>query len=195
MLLLPACRFKRQEGPAIYAPWEEGRTLAYEDPSLPTPDQQRTSRFQVRVAQGLLDPTQPGLVKLTESSMQSAPSTYTLRLEDGGVELLGEDGKVISVRLPKGFPDRCAEWGETKGELTIRYRVVGPGAWDNPAHVKNVHDPIGIWLEVTAGEAKGRVLYLRGIGQVEQQVWRGGAWVAVSRLVEMAMTDDRPASK
>jgi hypothetical protein len=191
LLLLPACQFKRQEAPAIYAPWEEGQTLGYENPSLATPERQRESRFQVRVAQGLMDPDKAGLLRLTHSSFTSAPFTYTVRVAEGSVELLKEDGSTNAWVFPKGFPDRVGQWRDEARKLDCR--VLGPGAWDNPAHVKGVHDPVGVWVEVTGPEMRRRSLFLRGIGEVESQVWREGAWVTVNRLVDMAMTDDRPA--
>lgn len=193
LMLLPACKFKRQEGPAIYVPWEEGSTLGFEDPSLPTPEKQREGRIQVRVAEGLLDPTKAGLIKLTRSSMQVPPVRDFLRVEDGGVERLAEDGKHLAWVLPKGFPDRVTQWKSPDGK--VDFRVLGPASWENPAHVKGVHDPVGIWVEASGPGGRQRALLLRGLGEVEVLAWREGAWVAVSRLVDMGMTDDRPPAK
>lgn len=193
LAVLPACRLKRMEAPALYAPWEEGRTLAYEDPSLPTADAQRASRYQLRVAQGLMDPTRPGLVKITQTTFQNEPYTYMLRLEEGGVELLGEDGKSVAWILPKGFQEGTASWTDARRNLI--FRVLGPGAWENPARVNGVSDPIGLWLEVSGPTGKRRTLFLRGLGEVETQVWRDGKWVVVNRLVDMGFLDDRPAAK
>lgn len=193
LLILPACKFKRQEAPAIYAAWEEGRTLGYEDPSLPTPERQRESRFQVRVAQGLMDPTKAGLIKLTQSSLMSPPFTYTLRVDEGGVELLKEDGTPNAWVFPKGFPDRVPQWKDEPRKL--EYKVLGPATWENPARLKGVHDPVGVWVEISGPGGRRRNLYLRGIGEVESLAWRGNAWVAVNRLVDMAMTDDPSVKK
>ena len=191
--VLPACRLKRMEAPAVFAPWEEGRTLGYEDPSLPTPEAQRASRFQIRVAQGLMDPTRAGLVKLTQTTFQSEPYTYTLRLEDRGVELLGEDGKSVAWILPKGFSEATAPWSDPKRGLS--FRVIGPGTWENPAQVKGITDLVGLWMEVEGPAEKRRTLFLRGLGEVETRVWRGDRWVAVNRLVDMGFLDDRPAKR
>ncbi|HJV89093.1 MAG TPA: hypothetical protein VJ623_02210 [Holophagaceae bacterium] len=193
LLLLGACKFKRQEAPAIYAPFEEGLTLGYEDPSLTTPEEQRATRFQVRVSQGLLDPDKPGLLKLTQSSLTTAPFTYMVRVDDGSLELLKEDGTTNAWVFPKGFPDRVAQWRDEARQL--EYRVIGPAAWDNPAGVKGVHDPVGIWVEADGPGGKRRSLFLRGLGEVEGQVLRGHDWVTVRRLVDRAFTDDHLATK
>ena len=190
LALVPACRLKRMEAPAVYAPWEEGRTLGYEDPGLPTPEARRASRFQLRVAQGLMDPTRAGLVKITQSTLQNEPYTYTLRIDGGGVELLGEDGKSVAWVLPKGFSEATAPWSDPKRGLT--FRVLGPGAWENPAGVKGIQDPVGLWLEAEGPVGKRRTLFLRGLGEVETQVWREGRWVPVNRLVDMGFLDDKP---
>lgn len=191
VLALPGCRLKRMEAPALYAPWEEGRTLGFEDPSLPTPEAQRASRFQLRVAQGLMDPTRAGLVKLTQTTLRNEPYTYTLRLDSGGVELLGEDGKSVAWMLPKGFSEGTAPWSDARRGL--HFQVLGPGAWENPAQVKGVSDPVGIWVEATGPMGRRRTLFLRGLGEVETQVWREGRWVVVNRLVDMGFLDDHPA--
>lgn len=191
LLLLPGCRLKRMEAPPVYAPWEEGRTLGFEDPSLPDVGARRASRYQLRVAQGLMDPTRAGLVKLSQSTLAQEPYTYTLRLEAGGVELLGEDGQTAAWVLPKGFPEAQAGWRDSKRGLT--FTVLGPAAWDNPAGVKGVTDPIGIWVEAVGPALRRRTLFLRGLGEVETQIWRDGNWIPVNRLVDMGFLDDRPA--
>ncbi len=190
---LAGCQLKRRELPPVYAPYEEGLTLGYEDPSLPTAQAQRESRFQIRVAQGLMDPLRPGLVKLTQASLQVPPTPYLLRVEEGGVELIGEDGKPISQVLPKGFPDRVSRWEDAARHLT--FQVLGPAAWSNPAQVRNVHDPLGVWVEVTGPAVRRRVLYLRGLGEVESMTWREGRWVVTNRLVDAGMTDEPPARR
>lgn len=193
VLLLPACQFKRQEAPAIYAPWEEGRTLGYENPSLPGAEQQRESRIQVRVAEGVMDPLKPGLIRLTRSSLQAPPVKDFLRVDERGVERLGEDGQRMAWVLPKGFPDRVSRWKDDQGR--VEFRVLGPGAWENPAHVKGLFDPIGVWVEATGPGGRQRALMLRGLGEVEVLEWRQERWVCISRLVDMGMTDDRSSGK
>lgn len=184
---LVGCQLQRRELPAVYAPYEEGLTLAYEDPSLESPEARRESRIQVRVAEGPMNPEQPSLVKLTHASLRMPPTTYLLRLEGGGVELIGEDGKPVATLLPKGFPERVSQWEDAGRQL--RFRVVGPAAWSNPAQVKNLHDPVGVWVEVSSPVGRRRILYLRGLGEVESMTWRDGRWVVTHRLVEAGMTD------
>jgi hypothetical protein len=193
LVALGGCQLKRQELPAVYAPYEEGLTLGYEDPSLPTPEAQRESRYQVRVAEGPMNPEQPSLVKLTHSSLRVPPTTYTLRVEAGGVELLGDAGKPLAQVLPKGFPDRVSHWADPARQL--HFQVVGPATWSNPAQVKNVHDPLGVWVEVSGPAGRRRILYLRGLGEVESMTWREGQWVVTNRLVDAGMTDAPPPRK
>ncbi len=193
LLLLSACQFKRQEAPAIYAPWEEGTTLGFENPSLPTFEERRASRFQVHVVEGLMDPTKAGLIKLTRSSLQVPPIPEFLRVEDGGVEHLQADGKHLDWVLPKGFPDQVSEWQDLDRHVDVR--VIGPAAWDNPARIGGLFDPIGVWVEITGPNLRQRALFLRGLGQVELCLWRDGAWVTVSRLVDAGKSDDRVAGK
>lgn len=193
LLLLSACQFKRQEAPAIYAPWEEGTTLGYENPSLPTFEARRESRYQVHVVEGLMDPTRAGLIKLTRSSLQVAPVPEFLRVEAGGIEHLKEDGTHLDWMLPKGFPDQVSQWRDSNRNLDIR--VIGPAAWDNPARIRGLFDPIGVWIEITGPDLRQRALLLRGLGQVELLAWRDGGWVTVSRLVDAGKTDDRFTGK
>lgn len=192
LAVLAGCQLKRQELPAVYAPYEEGLTLGYEDPSLPTPEAQRASRYQVRVAQGPMDPERPSLVKLTHASLRTPPTSYLLRVEAGGVELIGEDGKPVAQVLPKGFPDRVSRWEDPPRAL--KFQVLGPATWANPAGVRHVHDPLGVWVEVTGTAGRRRILYLRGLGEVESMTWREGQWVVTNRLVDAGMTDEpKPA--
>lgn len=181
LLLVWACR--PQAAAPVYGPWEEGLTLAFEDPSQPQP-RRSEDRLQVRVARSSMAPGTPRLVRLDVSSLRGH-MVLDVRHQDGGIALVGEDGRVLAQSLPPGFPATAA-W-EDRG---TRFRVVGRGAWEGASLLPATSDPVGIWVE--AQPARGprrRTLYLPNLGEVEAQEERDGAWVTVNRLVARGFVD------
>ncbi len=182
LILLAACQYQAR-GPLRYGPWEEGLTLAYEDPSVPEP-QRTQQRLQVRVERAAFPSEGDGTVRLDYSSIQGS-LTLVLRHHDGGIALLGADGKPLARLLPEGFP-RTQTW-EDHGTA---YRVVGRGTWDGARILPATSSPVGVWVE--AQPAHGplrRTLYLPGLGEVESLELRDGAWIAVNRLVGRGFTN------
>jgi len=181
LLLALACQ-PRAAAP-VYGPWEEGLTLAFEDPSQPQP-QRSADRLQVRVARSGLAPGAPRLVQLDLTNTRGRMSLLQ-RHQDGGIELLAEDGRVLAQALPIGFPATTA-WTDQGTE----FRVVGRAAWLHATLLPPTADPIGIWVEARPLMGpRRRALYLPNLGVVETQLERDGAWVAVSRLVARGFTD------
>jgi hypothetical protein len=186
VLLVLGCR-PRPTGPGVYGPWEEGLTLAFEDPSLPTPEARAASHYQLRVFKGLTDPTKPGVVKLTENTLQNS-YTYAMQYEAGGRALLGEDGKLVAWILPQGFPDQVQAWADAPRGFT--FRLIGRAAWAAPFKLPATVDTTGLWVETERKDGlKRRGLYLQGLGEVESMEWRDGRWVTVNRLVARGFTD------
>ena len=179
LLLALACQPRMAE--PLYAPWEEGLTLAFEDPSQP---QRFSNRLQVRVAKSSLAPGTPRQVQLDLASVRGQ-LTLTLRVQDGGVALVTPDGQVLGQLLPPGFPATTA-WTERGGE----YRVLGRAAWSGAALLPATADPVGIWVEARLPDgARRRTLFLPNHGEVEVQELRAADWVTVNRLVSRGFTD------
>ena len=167
----------------VYGPWEEGLTLAYEDPSQPQP-QRFADRMQVRVAHATMGLGAPSLVQLDLSSTRSHISAL-VKHHNGGIYLVDESGKVLAQSLPVHFPD-TPRWMDRGTEFT----VVGRAAWDGAAILPTTSDPIGIWIEAKPTQGpRRRTLYLPNLGEVETREERNGAWVVVNRLVARGFTD------
>jgi len=180
LLLALACQ--PPEAPKVYCPWEEGLTLAFEDPSQAQP-QRSANRLQVRVAKAAIAPGAPDLIQVDVASTHGQ-MPMTFRQKDGGVALVNDQGQVLSVSLPAGFPTITA-WTE-RGTA---FQVVGRATWDGAALLPATADPVGIWVE--SRPAKGprrRTLYLPNLGEVETREERAGAWVTVNRLVAYGFT-------
>ncbi|HJW73885.1 MAG TPA: hypothetical protein VJ486_13760 [Geothrix sp.] len=169
--------------PMLYGPWEEGLTLAYEDPTLP-PSQRRDLRLQIRVAQSRIGPNEPGLVRLEYTSLKGQLSLL-VRHGKGGITLLAQDGRPLAQLLPEGFP-ATATW-TNRGTA---FHVIGRAAWDAGTVLPPGSDAVGFWVEaVPPAGPRSRTLYLPDLGEVETREWRDGAWVTVNRLVARGFTD------
>ena len=168
---------------AVYGPWEEGLTLAYEDPSQPQPERS-ANRLQLRVGRSPLTPGAPQTVQLDLASTRGQMSLL-VRHQDGGVALVGEDGRLLSQTLPAGFPgvDAWTERGTT-------FRVLGRGAWNGASILPATATAVGVWVEArSASGPRRRTLYLPNLGEVESQEERAGGWLTVNRLVAYGFTD------
>lgn len=182
LVLLAACQ-PQPRGPVRYGPWEEGLTLAYEDPSVPEP-QRTQQRLQLRVGRASFPTDGDGTVRLDYTSYQGS-LTLVLHHHAGGIALVGPDGKSLAQLLPEGFP-RTQAW-EDHGTA---YQVVGRGTWDGAALLPATSSRVGVWVE--ARPAHGplrRTLYLPDLGEVESTELRGGEWIPVNRLVGRGFTD------
>ena len=167
----------------VYGPWEEGLTLAYEDPSQPQP-QRFADRMQVRVAHATMGLGAPSLVQLDLSSTQSHISAL-VKHHNGGIDLVEENGRVLAQSLPVHFPE-TSHWVDRGTEFAL----VGRAAWDGAAILPATSDPIGIWIEAKPTQGpRRRTLYLPNLGEVETREERNGAWVVVNRLVARGFTD------
>jgi hypothetical protein len=181
LLLALACQ-PRTAAP-VYGPWEEGLTLVFEDPSQLQP-QRSADRLQVRVARSTMQPGAPTLVQLDLANTRGQMS-LRLRHQDGGIALVGEDGRVLAQTLPAGFPD-VPGWTDRGTE----FRVVGRATWEGAAILPATSDPIGVWVEARPEHGlRRRTLYLPDLGEVETTEERGGSWVSVNRLVARGFTD------
>ena len=167
----------------VYGPWEEGLTLAYEDPSQPQA-QRFEDRIQVRVAHSVMAPGPPGLVQLDLTSSRGQIKVLA-RHRDGGIDLVDESGRVLAQSLPARFP-ATPGWAE-RG---TQFRVIGRAAWDGAALLPATSDPIGIWVEARSPQGLRRqTLYLPNLGEVESREARNGSWIVVNRLVSCGFTD------
>ena len=181
LLLALACQ-PRAAAP-VFGPWEEGLTLIFEDPSQPQP-QRSADRLQVRVARATMQPGAPSLVQLDLANTRGQMSLH-LRYTDGGIALVGEDGRVMAQTLPPGFPT-VPGWTDRGTE----FRVVGRATWEGAAILPATADPIGVWVEARPEHGlRRRTLYLPNLGEVESTEERDGTWVIVNRLVARGFTD------
>lgn len=181
LLGLLACQ---PQGPQpIYGPWEEGLTLAFEDPSQPQPHRSE-DRLQARVARSAIQPGPPTQVQLDLTSVRAHVSLL-LRHQDGGIALVDPEGRVLAQTLPPGFP-KVTAWQE-RGTT---FHVVGRGAWDGAAILPATSPTVGIWVEAKPEHGpRRRTLYLPNLGEVESMEERQGQWVTVNRLVGLGFTD------
>lgn len=181
LLLATAC-LPQPQG-RIYGPTEEGLTLAYEDPTLPQP-QRSQERLQVRVAKTSFQGAGSGTVQVDYTSLRGS-LTLVLRHQDGGIALLGPDGKALARILPEGFP-RTSAW-EDRGTA---FHVLGRATWDGAGLLPASASSVGFWVEARPAQgAPRRTLYLPGLGEVESKELRDGVWVTVNRLVARGFTD------
>jgi hypothetical protein len=182
LLLTLACQ--PHTAAPVYGPWEEGLTLVFEDPSQPEP-QRSSDRLQVRVARATMQPGAPSLVQLDLANTRGQLSLF-LKHQDGGIALVGEDGRVLAQSLPSGFPAIPA-WTA----LGTEFHVVGRATWEGGATIlPATSDPVGVWVEARPAQGpRRRTLYLPNLGEVEAREERNGSWVIVNRLVARGFTD------
>jgi len=169
--------------PVVFGPWEEGLTLAYEDPSQPQP-QRSENRLQVRVASSAMAPGPPDLVQLDFTSLRGRMSVLA-KHHDGGIDLIDQGGRVLAQALPARFPD-ITQWVDHDTE----YRVIGRATWEGASILPATSDPVGVWVETRSPQGvRRRSLYLPDLGEVESREERDGTWVVVNLLVARRFTD------
>ncbi len=188
VLLLLACagcdRLWEHPPRRIYAPWEEGLTLGYEDPTLPSAERFR-HRQQVRVKEVLQGADGLAITK-TYTTLAGQWEGKVLE-KDGGVQL--QTGFGALQMLPEGFPDKVSRW-VVRGTFN---RVVGRAAADLPG--VRLPDParaVGIWVETVPLDRpfpRIRTFYLPDIGEAETLTWMNGRWVTTNILVTRGFTD------
>lgn len=191
-LFLAGCGHKT--APAIYAPHEEGLTLAYENPQLPGKFR-RDNRLQVRVSH--VSPTADSRALKVEDSYTTLKGEISalFQMEDGAVFLVGPDGRVLGELLPKGFPDRTREWSARGRRYRVQGRAMATGL---EVTLPEGFSQLGVWVESAPAEGIGprsRTFYLPDLGEVETQEFRNGEWLCVNRLVARGFTDVRPAAR
>jgi hypothetical protein len=180
-LLLGCDRMAQPPRQAVYAPWEEGLTLAYEQPDLP-PALRPNRRVQLRVTQTTPSP-QGTRVQLASTTYQGTGG-LTWVLHQGGFGVMDAKGGLTQV-LPEGFPDRVNRWETPEGH----FQVVGYARPDFPWLPADM-DATGVWVEAEmANGVRQRTLYLPDIGEAELRVWQEGRWVSRLRLVSRGFTD------
>jgi hypothetical protein len=183
IVLLACLACQPRTAPPVYGPWEEGLTLAYEDPSLPQ-SQRSENRLQVRVARSAIAPGPPNLVQLDFTSLRGRMSVL-VKHQDGGIDLVDESSHILAHSLPTHFPD-ITQWTD-RG---IEFHVIGRATWDGAAILPATSDPVGIWVEARPAQGpRRRALYLPNLGEVESCEERDGAWVTMNRLVARGFTD------
>ncbi|MBS1784460.1 MAG: membrane lipoprotein lipid attachment site-containing protein [Acidobacteria bacterium] len=186
LLLLAGCQ---QPGPSVarpFAPEEEGLTLVYLNPSLPS-DQQQAQRLQVRVEKVVEGPKGGQVITKSFASGVQPPFRTDTLLKDGGVALLSPDGKSQISLLPEGFPS-LEGWSTPAGT----YRVLGRGEWVARGSVLPADRPAeGVWVESRSlSGSVTRSLYLPGLGEVQTDLRQSdGHWQTVNLLTQYGFTD------
>jgi len=189
LLLAPGCgRFSTPQAHRVYAAWEEGLTLGYEDPSQADAGQRARNRLMVRVKT-----CQPGAngstVILSFTALTGQSEVHELQ-KGGGVRLLTDTPGGI-VLLPEGFPERVSRW-ESRGVFNW---VVGRAMVQLPGlHFATPADATGVWVEsfsTSDPTNRSRTLYLPDLGEAETLSWDQAhwRWVATNRLVTRGFTD------
>ncbi len=182
LLLAAGCdRMIHREPPPVYAPWEEGLTLVYANPSQPAFERQ-----QMRVKSSTLTPQ--GRVVVETFSNLSGQSEITVT-QKNGMEAMKREGQEDFVLFPEGFPDRVSRWTDSRGVL---FSVIGRARVDLPGVKLPDPDATGIWIEWVApfpGSMPNRTLLVPDYGEVETITLKNGKWVTVNRLVSQGFTD------
>ena len=177
-VLLPAAQ-------PVYAAWEEGLTLGFEDPSLEAALRSE-KRQQVRVKESRpLGATTLAVTK-TFTTLSGQWDAQVLQ-KDGGVMLQPDHAPGILL-LPEGFPDRVSRW-EARGSCNW---VVGRAAVTLPGvRLADPEGTVGVWVESITLDtgARTRTLYLPDIGEAETLTWIRGRWVTTNLLVTRGFTD------
>lgn len=178
----------------VYAPWETGLTLAYEDPRIPG-EVRTAKRLQVRVSR--TEPAPGGrIVELTFTTLRGQDTRRYLH-RDGGVFLVDASGKPLRQILPDGFPQRTDRWAVEDNGVQRRNLFLGRATAAIPGlSLPRTVDPVGVWLETEtvvpgAESVKLRTFLLPGIGEAETWEWEAAArrWTCISRLVARGFTD------
>ena len=178
----------------VFAAWEEGRTLIFEDPTLPDAPPARL-RSQQRLQKQVVRTSESPAGRLVETDFTTfqGRQSFTLQLTGGGVSLLDGQGRALPL-LPEGFPESATAW-------TIpgyRMQVLGRAYWGRqaPAFPAN-RPPEGVWVEGESlhGGARIRLFYLPDFGEVEKRELRDGKWVTTSLMVGWSFQEvPRPAA-
>lgn len=188
VLLGAAC--DRAAAPVLFAPHEEGLTLAYENPQTPFP-QRREQRLQVRVAKAVQLPGGALRVVKTFTTLQGETTGIVL-LMDGAVRMQNPDGTLAGELLPRGFPDQIREWSARGRKFTVLGRAMAP---DLEVELPPSFNRLGVWVESVDEQGtapRTRTFFLPDVGEVETQEFRNGAWVSINRLVARGFTDAPP---
>jgi hypothetical protein len=167
--------------PPVYAPWEEGLTLSFMDPSRPG-----LPNLQVRVDR-CRGEGNASTVATTYTTLETQLSA-TFFLRDGGTALVRE-GQPSRVILPDGFPERVSRWEDEDHRLN---QVIGRTL----VHLDGVSLPnpqtLGVWVESRGQDGTGparRTLLVPDFGEVQAFEFRQGRWVEVNRLASWTFTD------
>jgi hypothetical protein len=174
--------------PRVYAAWEEGLTLGFENPQQADATARAATRQMVRVKEAKAS-AGGMIVTKTFTSFSGQWETRVLQ-NAGGVRLLTDAPGGI-LMLPEGFPDQVSRWS-ARGTYNW---VVGRAAADLPG--VRFADPgaaVGVWVESTAAgdpAQRTRTLFLPDLGEVETLTWNQGQgrWDCTNQLVTRGFTD------
>jgi hypothetical protein len=174
---------------AVYAPWEEGLTLVFENPRLPDA-LRREARFQVRVAKAPLHPSGERQVHLTLTDGTGQVEAFFVQ-KGGAVERVEGDRRFPV--LPEGFP-RVDRWSDPEHHL--HSWVLGRGAWEGGSvRLDDDAHRVGVWVETGSDQDpayRRRSLLLPDLGEVEAYDWVDGRWLCSKRLVGRGWVDEVP---
>lgn len=184
-LLASSLACERTTPNEIFAPFEAGLTLAYENPSLP--DLRRTQeRLQVRIAK-VEKVENKFLVTKTFTTFEGQLEAL-FAYENGGVSLMRDPKTPVMVVLPPHFPDVKA-WEDR----SRRYHVEGRAAMpETGLRLPDTTHRMGVWVASETLDGKGpkrRSFFMPRLGEVETHEFQGGTWVTVNRLFSYGFSD------
>lgn len=188
LLLAAACRtMPADRDRLVYAPHEEGLTLAYENPSLEG-NARVESRLQVRVEAAQPSPDGSSVVGEIRHTRLQGEDRFAFEARYGGLRVMDAQKRAAMV-LPEGFPDRVSSWVEGG----VASRVLGRGT--SPLFDKFLPKDapkVGVWIESAPLKGEGprtRMFLLPHVGSAEVLEWKEGRWTASMRLVGWGFTD------
>lgn len=184
-LLASSLACERTPPHEIFAPFEAGLTLAYENPSLP--GLRRTQeRLQVRIAK-VEKVENKFLVTKTFTTFEGQLEAL-FAYENGGVSLMKDPQTPVLVVLPPRFPNVLA-WAD-RGR---RYHVEGRAAMpETGLRLPDTTSRLGVWVASETLDGKGpkrRSFFLPRLGEIETQEFKDGSWVTTNRLFSYGFSD------
>ncbi len=169
----------------LFAPFEAGLTLAYENPSLPQ-SRRLQERLQVRIAK-IEQVDKKWLVTKTFTTF-GGQLDVLFAYENGGVSLMKDPKNVALIVLPAHFPS-VKTWEDRGWRYRVEGRAVMP---DTGLRLPDTTPRLGVWVMSETLDGKGlkrRSFYLPRLGETETQELQGGKWVTVNRLFSYGFED------
>ena len=184
ILILLGCSHQKHNScqQPIYAAWEDGLTLSFENIDPFRHNYHINSRHTIRVSKSLQVPSGLFVIKTFRSPVEY--KKIKMICNNGGVLIQNNNSLDKTVLLPDGFPNRVSRW-QSNGLFN---RVIGRAVVSLSGN-----NTEGIWVESipTNSVYRTRTLYVHNIGEFQTIIWDANknSWLPIMRLSDRAFTD------